>query len=97
MLQILGIAACIALVAFLVTSAAALTYTAIILLAGVAIGLGSALLYFHLDHQRQQLFEERRRDREHQRTLELIMAASKADFPILDLPKSEVRRLGRKI
>lgn len=93
MVQVFGIAAVLAVVAMVFAGAAALTYTAICIIAGY--GLGSivtiGIMYGRFEEQQQK--EEQRREREHRRMLELLAAgaAFRPEMKVVD----QVKRLAR--
>jgi hypothetical protein len=75
-LVILGIVAIVAIVSY----AAVLTYTALIFIGGAGLGGIIVVLYIYGEWQKHQVYEERRREREHQRMIEIIQAARSGRF-----------------
>jgi hypothetical protein len=75
-LAVLGVAAIIAIVVY----AAVLTYTAMIFIGGAGLGGILVALYIYGEWQKQQVYEERRRERDHQRMIEIIQAARSGRF-----------------
>lgn len=103
MLELFAIAAGVTLIVLVVGSAWALTYSAICMLAGAGVGGAVVLLIVYRTWGKQQEREENRREREHQRMLELIRASQlpqvrRAPDPILTLeqPQRHVPRLGKR-
>jgi type III secretory pathway component EscV len=100
MLEVFAVAAAIALIFAIVTGLVALTFTVICIIAGV--GLGAILTWSILSKQaeKKQHQEEMRRERDHQRMLELIHAGRSVnrDWPttIEQLPRRSTQRIGRQ-
>lgn len=93
MVEIVGIAAFLAVFAVLVTSAYALTWSAICMIAGAGVAFVAAWVII------EARVEKRQRE-QHQRLIELIRAArmmgAHVDVPTIEIPKERVPRIGRR-